>query len=275
MKRKWTWMLVAAALALAGGVTAALARQGRELDTSFRSISLRGPVHALVVVPPGYDEGTTRYPVVYFLHGLPATATTYRSNRWIEQVLARVGPAILVEPQGARRGDSDAEYLDWGAGRNWESYVSRELPNYIDAHFRTIRSRGGRALVGLSAGGFGATLLALDHLDRFSVVESWSGYFHPTDPTGTRPLDRGPRVDVHRLIADLHADQQRRPTFFAFYVGRGDTRFRAENELLHRELTAAHVPHVFDVYGGAHDTDLWRAHAAVWLRLAMAHLQRP
>jgi len=52
VKRKWTWMLVAAALALAGGVTAALARQGRELDTSFRSISLRGPVHALVVVPP-------------------------------------------------------------------------------------------------------------------------------------------------------------------------------------------------------------------------------
>ena len=45
--------------------------------------------------------------------------------------------------------------------------------------------------------------LALEHLDEFAVVESWSGYFHPTDPTGTKPLDLGSRrrntaANVHR-----------------------------------------------------------------------------
>jgi hypothetical protein len=42
-----------------------------------------------------------------------------------------------------------------------------------------------------------------------------------------------------------------------------------------RELTAAHVQHVFEVYRGAHQTSLWAAHAQGWLELALAHLARP
>jgi hypothetical protein len=71
--------------------------------------------------------------------------------------------------------------------------------------------------------------LAFNHLDDFSVVESWSGYFKPTNPAGTSVLPHTPDQSAHSLIATLRADQQRRPTFFAFYVGSGDTRFRAEN----------------------------------------------
>ena len=103
-------------------------------------------MHALVFLPAGYQGGTTRYPVVYFLHGLPAVSTTYAGNKWLAAELDAVGkPAILVEPQGARDSDADAEYLNWGPGRNWETYVSRDLVDYIDAHFRTIASRAAAA----------------------------------------------------------------------------------------------------------------------------------
>jgi hypothetical protein len=53
---------------------------------------------------------------------------------------------------------------------------------------------------------------------------------------------------------------------------RGDTRFRAENLRLHRELFAAGVPHLFRLYPGAHAQTVWSAHAAAWLRLALDHL---
>jgi S-formylglutathione hydrolase FrmB len=43
------------------------------------------------------------------------------------------------------------EYLDWGTGRNWETAIAHELPRYVDARYRTIRDRRGRAFVGLSA----------------------------------------------------------------------------------------------------------------------------
>jgi enterochelin esterase-like enzyme len=267
--------LLVVALLCVGVASGAVESRQRDIDEQVVSVALAGRVHALVVLPAGYATSRTRYPVVYFLHGLPATSLTYRANRWLAQALAQAGSAILVEPQGARATDRDPEYLDWGRGRNWATYVTTELPEYVDAHFRTIRSRRGRALVGLSAGGYGAAMLGLNHLGRFAAIESWSGYFHPTDPTGTKAVMGGPGANVHRLISTLWQDERRRSTFLAFYVGGGDSRFRKENEQFERELASAHVPHVFAVYQGAHETSLWKRHARSWLALALAHLDRP
>ena len=271
MRRLTRHALVAGTLlACAGAAAAALLHQTREVDEAITSVALNGKVHARVFLPADYDDNTTRrYPVVYFLHGLPANADAYRSNAWLASALVGVGEAILVLPQGARGNDRDPEYLNWGAGRNWETYVGAELPRYIDAHYRTIRSRAARAIIGVSAGGYGATIVGLHHPGRFSVIESWSGYFHPTDPTGTRPLDREPATIVHTLTSVV----RRAPTYFAFYVGRGDTRFLAENVQLDRELSADHVPHLFEIYRGAHESLLWQTHAVTWLQLALKHLE--
>jgi len=58
-------------------------------------------------------------------------------------------------------------------------------------------------------------------------------------------------------------------TFFGFYVGRDDSRFLAENQQVDSELVAAHLPHLFEVYAGNHETTLWQSHAVTWLRLAL------
>jgi putative tributyrin esterase len=245
------------------------------LDEQLQSRALAAPMHALVVLPNGYFEGHRHYPVVYFLHGLPATATSYTGDQWVGRALANVGPAILVLPQGARDGDTDGEYLDWGAGRDWETYVASELPKWIDAHFRTIPTRAGRAIVGLSAGGYGASMIGLNHLSEYSVIESWSGYFHPTNPAGTASIDGGPNSNVHQLLPVLAHSDLSHPTYFAFYVGTSDTRFRAENAQLNDELNKANLPHQFTVYPGGHEAALWEAHAEQWLRMALAHLAAP
>jgi S-formylglutathione hydrolase FrmB len=267
--------LGAVGLLFAAGAGAVILRQSRDLDERITSVALQGPVHARVVLPPGYDTSGKRYPVVYFLHGLPANAVAYRGNSWVIDALEQAGPAILVIPQGARESDTDPEYLNWGAGRNWETYIAEELPRYVDSHFRTIGSRAGRAIIGLSAGGYGATILGLHHLGSFSVIESWSGYFHPTDPSGLTALPRGPVASAHTFVKQVKADEHHRSTFLAFYVGNRDTRFHAENVTFDRELRAAGVPHVFDVYPGGHQTSLWQAHAVVWLQMALRHLAAP
>src|SRR5262249_27742646 len=244
------------------------------IDAQVRSVALGEDMHALVVLPADYATSNRRYPVVYFLHGLPAGPAAYRGSAWLAQLLPQIGPAILVEPQGARDGDSDPEYIDWGTGRNWSTYLASELPSYVDTHFRTIRSRAGRAIVGLSAGGYGATMVGRNHPGEFSVMESWSGYFHATDPTGKSSIPAPGSANVHTLIASLAADEKHRPTFIGFYVGRSDPTFVAENVQLDHELTAARVPHRFALYPGGHETALWAGHAVAWLRLALAHLNR-
>jgi enterochelin esterase-like enzyme len=275
-------VLIAAFAAGALGVAVAQARtpsvEPPVLDTSFLSHALKGRLKLAVYLPIGYGSDGRRYPVVYFLHGLPASPSAYQGASFVAGALG--DRAILVAPQGDRDGDSDPEYLDWGPGRNWETALAVELPAWVDSHFRTIANRRGRALVGLSAGGYGAFLIGLHHLDTYGAIESWSGYFHPTDPSGTQPLDTGSgaknrRASAHALLPSVRAALRQYPTFVGFYVGNGDTRFAAENAMLDRELTQAKIPHLFRVYSGGHEQTLWQAEAPSWLSLALARLERP
>ncbi len=271
MKRAGTIILAGALLAAA--VAAAGPDRSRVQDDQFRSVALAGTLHYEVYLPPDYASSTKHYPVVYFLHGLPSTANAYRAFGFVEQALDRTGtPAILVVPQGARWNEPDPEYVDRTPGDRWETAIATELPRTMDALYRTIPTRFGRAIIGLSAGGFGAMHLGLAHLDTFSVVESWSGYFHPTDPTGTKALALGAKNDVHKQLLATRGMLQRLHTTIDFYVGDGDSRFLAENKQLNAELSQAQITHVFRIYSGGHGQRLWQRYATPWLSLALARL---
>jgi enterochelin esterase-like enzyme len=266
-------VIVLAGALLLATVAAAGPDRSRVQDDHFHSAALEGTLHFEVYLPPDYATTTHRYPVVYFLHGLPSGATAYQAFGFVEHALDQVGrQAILVVPQGARWNEPDPEYVDRQPGDEWETAIADELPVIVDSLYRTIPTRAGRAIVGLSAGGFGAMHLGLAHLNTFSVIESWSGYFHPTDPTGTKALDLGPKNDVHQQLLATRAKILRLHTMISFYVGDVDSRFLAENRQLNLELSDAHVPHVFRVYPGGHEQRLWQSHAPAWLSLALAHL---
>lgn len=100
----------------------------RTVSVVCKSPALNGTMPADVYLPPGYASGG-RYPVVYFLHGLSASPTSYQQN------------AFVVAPQGARDADSDREYLDWDAVEDWPQAISQDLTACIDARFHTIPGR--------------------------------------------------------------------------------------------------------------------------------------
>lgn len=240
-----------------------------------------GPLHFAVSVPAGAASGM-RYPVIYFLHGLPAGASSYRT--WPvalnDRLAAEDQQAILVAPQAASSADPDPEYLDLGANREWASALAVELPRYIDARFPTIRSRTARAVMGVSAGGYGAVSLGLSHLATFSVIESWSGYFEPTTPDGRTVRDLGSkranvRASMFAQVPTLKARFAGEPTFLAFYVGRSDRLFASDNIAFHRALRAARVPHTWGIYPADHESSLWLAEAPLWIELALDHLDKP
>ncbi len=287
-RRRPVGAALAIALSIAGvGVASGLADARSAtawppaVDLTIGSDALRDEIGLRVYLPPRYRDTTRRYPVIYFLHGLPASAVAYRNTDFLRRSMSALGrPAIVVAVQGARDGEPDSEYLDSGPGDDWETAVATEVPRFVDAHFRTIASRSGRGIVGLSAGGYGAMLIGLHHLGAFSVIESWSGYFHPTDVTGATGLDLGSpaknaRASAHSFVALLRRTLARENTLLAFYVGSADKRFRSENEQLDRELAVAGVRHLFRVYPGAHVAALWSRHAPAWLGLALDHLARP
>jgi enterochelin esterase-like enzyme len=273
--------LVAVAVALLAGAPdggTASSAEPQIRDGSFYSKALRGTIHYSVALPDGYATSGLHYPVVYFLHGLPAGPTTYRGIKTLAQTLALNHlNAILVGAQGARKGDTDPEWHNWGPGRNWESATASELVRQVDAHYRTIASRSGRAIVGESAGGYGAVLIGIHNPATYHVIESWSGYFLATDPTG-KPLklaNASIDANAHFAIPALKRTFARYPkTFFGFYIGNIDPYpgFVADNRRLDRELTAARVPHRFQIYKGAHTHAFWAEHDDKWLMQAVNRL---
>jgi S-formylglutathione hydrolase FrmB len=270
--------------ALLGSASATVPLRGSVSYASFASTALQGTMHYAVYLPPGYATSKRRYPVIYFLHGLPATSTTYRS---IQQVAAAVEAsghaAIVIGVQGARAGDTDPEWRNWGAGRNWETATAKELVAVVDARFRTIAARSGRLLIGISAGGYGATLIALHNPGVYSVVESWSGYFHATTPDGTAALELGSSeaddwANAHKLIpvATRFLTGYSTRTYFAFYVGTNDALFREENLEFAAELRRAGLSAVvFHLYPGGHDWSLWGAHSVAWIGKALSVASHP
>ena len=273
---------VGVANAFVGGNSASL--QGRIVFSSFRSKAVAGTLHYAAYLPPGYSKGSTRYPVVYFLHGLPADGRAYRQIGPIAQAIERAHrKAIVIGAQGSRIDDVDPEWLDNGPGEKWETATAKELVRVVDSRYRTIPTRAGRLLVGISGGGYGAMLIALHNPGVYSVVESWSGYFHATNPAGTASLDLGSKeandwASAHTLLGRLRAfvGPNGQNGYAAFYVGTNDSVFRAENEQFFREIRAAGIEDVtFRLYSGAHNWSLWSRYAVSWLAAGLAEAAAP
>jgi len=225
-----------------------------------------------VYLPPGYAQHPARrYPVLYLLHGVPgrpgAFLATVRMGVVEDELVAlhRARPAILVMPFGSTGSFTDKE---WANGirkhEGWETFVARDLVRAVDNRYRTIASQDGRAIGGLSEGGYGAINIAVHHPREFKLVESWSGY-EDADPIRAifgrdeaRIAANSPALTIPSVAPALRATRVR----FWFYTGAEDTRFRGQNVAFASELSSLGISHHFYVVRGGHNWAIWRGNAA-------------
>jgi enterochelin esterase-like enzyme len=172
--------------------------RGRAESINVLSRALGGRRQRVVVyLPPGYgDQPAARYPVLYLLHGVPGGPDQFlRVVRAgvIDDVLVTQGrtePLIIVMPTGSTGVFTDKE---WANGvrphEGWETFVARDLVPAIDGRYRTLARGSGRAIAGLSEGGYGALNIALHHPGEFQLVESWSGYEQACGCRNSDPSD--------------------------------------------------------------------------------------
>ena len=137
------------------------------------------PVHVNVYLPNDYDPNRAKpYEVLYLPHGGTGSDTQWASpaDGSISTVL-RDFEQIVVMPEGGYAG----WYANWYGETNghfkpaWETFHIDQLVPWVDDNFNTEATRAGRAIAGLSTGGYGALRHGSRRNDLFSAVGAFSG----------------------------------------------------------------------------------------------------
>jgi len=241
----------------------------------------------LIYLPPGYSPAArrgVRFPVLYLLHGTGSDAWHFinvgQVGVDVDKLLSvhKIHPMLVVMPQ-AQNGtlNDDTEWANTAQGR-YEAAVL-DVVRRVDRSWPTIRRRAGRAIAGLSMGGYGAINIALHHLQTFGTAESWSGYFTQSRSgpfsgasaatlRANSPTAYAPTVATDPGGLHLHV---------LLYSGLGDPHssgqraFTDELRRLGASVRAARFP-------GAHSWSLWRGEMPLALRFAnrsLTHVSSP
>lgn len=132
-----------------------------------------------IYLPPGYQTGLQRYPVIYFLHGFGADDKRVISETHFDALLdtaielGLIRPVILVMPNSHThfRGSF---YTNSSLIGNWTDFIGKDLVGYVDKNFRTLPNRDSRGLAGHSMGGHGALKIGMLYADVFGAVYAMS-----------------------------------------------------------------------------------------------------
>ena len=211
----------------------------------------------VVVVRP---STTAKCPVVYLLHGAFAN-----ENKWLEvkptlPAIADENQMIFVTPYVL-----NSWYFDSPVNKDfmYETFITKELIPWIDAHYPTLADRSHRAVTGLSMGGHGALYLSTRHLDLFGAAASMSGGVDiRLFPLNWNLPDVLGEMAANRQSWDEHSVMECVKTLkngdlaIAFDCGESDF-FIEVNRALHARLLSLGIDHDFTTRPGGHTDQYW------------------
>lgn len=217
---------------------------------------------ATILLPEGYAKSRLRYPVLYLLHGGGQDHTAFAARPWFAALLSR--GMIVVTPNAG-----DSWYVNSAADpkARYEDFVVQDLVPYVDGQYRTVATRDGRALAGISMGAWGAMMLGLKHHQLFSAIGAMSGPYliSRQDPK----MDMTSRTQQRFGAPDTPERRERDPvTLLAaianesvplLYLASGNQDiFVTDNRRFVERLTARKIPYEYrELSPFGHSWDVW------------------
>ncbi len=262
--------------------------QSRIDCNALNSRILKRAVHYCVYLPSGYDAGATqhpprRYPVLYFLHGLGDNEQTlFNSGGWtlLDDLREhhKMGDFLIAAPEGRR-----SFYINSADGTvRYSDFFLHEFMPEIEHRYRIRAGRAGRAISGVSMGGYGALRFAFAHPELFSAVSAQSAALITESPKELdaasqmgmpltnvlapvfgRPIVVGHwRENDPFILAKQNAAALRRLAIY-FNCGQDDNYgFEKGAAALHRGLDQEGVKHEYHPYPGDHSITYFLSHFA-------------
>lgn len=272
-------------LLLSFAICVSAAAHGRVETIRFQSKLVNTTLPYNVILPTDYETSkTTRYPVLYLLHGL-----TGHYSDWIARTNVADYAAgyrmIVVMPEG-----NDSWYTDSAVGK-YESYILTELIPDVQQRYRTIEARYGRSIAGLSMGGYGAIKFGLKSPFTFVFAASMSGAFlvprlaEKETPEswreslklfGAAGSETRRANDLFEIVEKLPAARISSLPYFYFDCGTEDMLllFRSNRELA-ALMFEQKIPHEFRELPGDHSWAYWDRQVQDILKIAAEKMRMP
>ncbi len=247
-----------------------------------------------VYLPPGFRTDGGRYRVLYLLHGTRGSERDWPRNGGVQETADRlinagaIKPTIIVMPDGRTSWYVDSAAL--GGPGDFERAIDPDVVAMIDHAYPTIPTRAGRAIAGLSMGGYGALRIALMHPDRYGAVGAISPALWVRVTPETVPDERYDRVfqgafgrpfDSRRFVAanpmTMLGTMARRRDVPPIYLAAGHEDYPgvvADTEQFNSALIAAGLVSEFHMVEGRHDWGLWSRQLEPLLRFVDRALDR-
>ena len=255
--------------------------------SSLDSRILKRPVRYCVQLPVNYATAKdahgllSRYPVLYFLHGLGDNEQTlFKTGGWtlIEDLRERqkISNFLIVAPEGR-----NSFYINSADGKDpYSDFFLKEFMPFMEKKYRVKPGRAGRAIGGISMGGFGALRMAFAYPQLFSSVSAQAPALILESPkninTASRsgsPLVRaltgvfGSPIDVAHwdannpfLLAKKNRELLRNLAIY-FNCGQNDDYgFEKGAAALDQQLTEEQIQHEYHSYSGDHSLTYFLSH---------------
>ena len=267
-------------------IAGSAAAQSRIDCSALNSQILKQVVHYCVYLPAGYDASAAqhpakRYPLLYFLHGLGDNEQTlFNGGGWtlLEDLRNqhKMGDFLIVSPEGRR-----SFYINSADGAvRYNDFFLQEFIPQIERKYRICAGRAGRAISGISMGGYGALRFAFAHPELFSAASAQSAALITASPqtldsaslTGAplagvlAPVFGKPISVAHWnenspfVLAKKNAAALRKLAIY-FNCGQDDNYgFEKGAAALHEELQREGVKHEYHPYPGDHSLTYFLSH---------------
>ncbi len=226
------------------------------------------------VLFPDSPDAKEPWGTYYLLHGLSDDHTTWMRRSLLERYTLGM-PLVVVMPDGGRGWFTNA--VD---GDAYEDDLLKDVMRLVERNFPVKKERAGRAIGGLSMGGYGAVKIALKHPELFASADAHSGVLglvrHPLESKRltrefTRIFGKSPKggpEDPFTLAEEV--DRDRLPAL-RIDCGQEDP-FILQNRAFHAHLEELKIPHEYHEYPGTHDWQYWDHHLREALAFHAKHL---
>lgn len=235
---------------------------GAEVDTLMvHSQAMNRNIQVIVVSPDAANGANgVACPTVYLLHGFGGNASTWIQVKPELPQIADEKGIIFVCPDG-----SDSWY--WDSPTNpmyrFETFVSAELVQFVDKHYKTVANRKARAIAGLSMGGHGALWNAIRHKEVYGAAGSTSGGVDIRPfPKSWKMANQLGEYESNREVWDAHTVINQINKLengdLALIIDCGTSDFFYDVNLnLNERLLARKIDHDFITRPGEHNREYW------------------